>query len=118
MFDYVLHEGRRFQTKDTPDQDLSEYRIENGRLVFDEYHMEEVPKAERPYPNDDGLMGLVGSERRVVDKPNVDQNWHGYLYMVPDIGDPDDGEYRAKFTDGSLVEFVRLSDSTSGESKP
>jgi hypothetical protein len=108
MFDYVLHEGRRYQTKDTPDQYMSEYRIVDGRLLWDEYHMESVPKQQRPHPDDDGILGLIGSLKRVVDKENVDQNWHGYLYMVPDIGDPDRGTYRAKFTDGTLVEFIKV----------
>jgi hypothetical protein len=108
MFDYVLHEGRRFQTKDTPDQCLSEYRIENGRLLHDEYHLESVPEAERPFPNEGGLLGLVGSLRTVIDKPNVDTNWHGDLYMVPNVGDPDNAEYRARFVDGNLVEFIRF----------
>lgn len=110
MFDYITHDGRRYQTKDTPDQYLSEYRILNGRLLGDEWHNETVPKAERPYPNapDGSLMALVGCMRRVIDKADVDLNWHGYIYMVPDVGDHDDFDYRAKFTDGNLVAFERL----------
>jgi len=33
MFDYVVYEGRRYQTKDTPDQYTSVYRIVRGRLL-------------------------------------------------------------------------------------
>jgi hypothetical protein len=111
MFDYITHEGRRYQTKDTPSQYLDEYRIVNGRLLCDEWHHEEVPKEKRKYPNEDGLLGMVGSITRVVDKHDVDQNWHGHIDMVPDSGPYE--EYRAKFTDGDLMEFVRLADSAS-----
>lgn len=108
MFDYLTHEGRRYQTKDTPDQYLSEYRIVNGRLLGDEWHMESVPKAERPYPDepDDSIMSFCGSMRRVIDKADIDLNWHGYIYAVPDAGSS--GLYRAKFADGTLVAFEQI----------
>lgn len=108
MFDYVKHEGRLYQTKDTPDQYMTVYRIVNGRLLGDEWHVEEVPKSERPHPDapDDDIRSLFGCMRRVVDKADIDLEWHGYIDMVPDDGSG--GDYRAKFTDGTLVEFVRL----------
>ncbi len=113
MFDYVTHEGRRYQTKDTPDQYLSEYRIVNGRLLGDEWHSATVPKAERPYPDapDDSIDAWIGSMRRVIDKADVDLNWHGYLDMV----DEELADYRAKFSDGNLVSFERLPDSATGD---
>lgn len=111
MFDYITHEGRRYQTKDTPDQYLSEYRIVNGRLLGDVWHMESVPKAQCPYPDapESSLLSIVGCMQRVIDKADVDLNWHGYIHMVPDVGDDDSADYRAKFTDGNLVAFERLS---------
>ncbi len=107
MFDYLVHEGVEYQTKDTPDQGMSHYRIVNGRLLWDEYHLETVPKTERPYPNDDGIMGMIGSVCTVIDKTDVDQNWHGYLYATGP--GPDYAEYRAKFTDGNLMEWKKVS---------
>jgi hypothetical protein len=106
VFDYVKHDGRRYQTKDTPDQWMHEYRIVGGRLLGDEWHTELVPKAERPYPDaaDDDMMSFVGSVRVVIDKADVDQNWHGYLDLAED--EPPYRSHRAKFTDGNLVEFV------------
>ncbi len=108
MFDYLTHEGVEYQTKDTPDQYMSSYRIVNGRLLGEEWHMETVPKAERTFPDaaDDSPLALCGCMRRVIDKADVDQNWHGYLYAIGD--GPDYPEYRAKFTDGNLVEWLRL----------
>ncbi len=111
MFDYLIHEGKQYQTKDTPDQYMSEYRIVNGRLLGDEWHMESVPKSERPHPDapDDSLLAMSGCMKRVIDKPNVDLNWHGYLYLSGN-GDL----YRAKFTDGTLVAFERESEREAG----
>lgn len=106
MFDYVTYEGRLYQTHDTPDQYMVTYRIVNGRLIGDEWHVESVPWNERRYPLDKGLLHLAGSIRRVIDKADVDLNWHGYLELCADEGPH--REYRAKFTDGNLVEFVCL----------
>lgn len=103
MFDYVTHEGQRYQCKDTPDQFLSEYRIVGGRLLGDEWHTEIVPWNERPYPLAKGGMHICGSLRRVIDQADIDQNWHGYLWLWPEEGKT---EMRAKFTDGNLVELV------------
>jgi len=121
MFDYVTHEGRRYQTKDTPDQYLSEYRIVNGRLIGDEWHMETVPKAERPYPDapEGDIRSFIGSMCRVIDKADIDLNWHGYLDLVPDCGDQEGFvDYRAKFTDGNLVSFERVSETVTPSHDP
>ena len=50
MFDWVEWEGQRYQSKDTPNQLLDEYRIdENGVLWVEEYDAEWV--------RDEGLFG-------------------------------------------------------------
>lgn len=110
MFDYLIHDGVEYQTKDTADQYMSEYRIVNGRLIGDEWHLEPVPKAERPHPDapDGSLDSFIGSVRRVVDKADVDQNYHGYLWAIG--GAPDYQRYRAKFTNGNLVEWCPVSE--------
>ena len=82
----------------TPDKRLEE-------LLFD---MEEVPKEERPYPDKDGFMGMIGSLRRVNER-RVDTGHHGYLNFYTSHN----GkwlEFRAKFTDGVMVEIVRCED--------
>jgi hypothetical protein len=74
---------------------------------IDEAH--EVPKAERPYPNDDGILGLCGSIRTVTSLH--DSNFHGVMRFYSYEGDPNADvpisdrwhEYLAKFTDGQLV---------------
>lgn len=116
MFDYIKCEaalpetpvpppdGETFQTKDTPVQDLTVYTItSDGRLTWRPYHYEEVPKAERPYPDDDGFLGMRGCIRR-VEQPAEDLAFHGdicfYAGNHPDVGW---WEYRARFTEGHLV---------------
>ena len=96
-----------FQTKDTPDQGLTLYTITaDGRLTWRPYHMEEVPKAERPYPDDDGLYGIIGSIRR-VEADVEDVPFHGDVIFY-DANHPDVGwwEYRARFTEGRLARIT------------
>jgi len=82
----------------TPDKRLEE-------LLFD---MEEVPREERPHPDDDGFMGMIGSLRRVNER-RVDTGHHGYLnFYTSHKGEW--FEFKAKFTDGVMVEIVRCED--------
>lgn len=102
-----------FQTKDTPDQYMTLYTItSDGLLIWRPYEIVSVPKAERPYPNQDGLLGLAGCQRRVESDEKV-LPFHGdiefYTSNHPDVGW---WEYRARFTEGrlsriDLVEFRR-----------
>lgn len=104
MFDYVKYKGETYQTKDF-DCVMETFTItDDGRLVHDETHWEPVEKKDRPYPNDDGLMGMCGSFKTVIDRANVDLNFHGVLnfYRLPDSGGWE--ECNAKFTDGKLVD--------------
>lgn len=115
MFDYIdcraeLPEtevpppSRIFQTKDTPDQYMTVYTItEDGRLTWRPYEMEVVPKAERPYPDDDGILGLAGSMRRVEGEPET-LDFHGDIYFYTyDPKTRGEWEYRARFTEGRLA---------------
>lgn len=122
MFDYIKCElplpktdvqppGCVFQTKDTPDQYMTVYTItKDGNLSWRPYLMDEVSKSERPYPDDNGLLGLMGSYRRVEGEPeNVD--FHGDIFFYTSK-EPDGWfEYRARFTEGrcskiDLIEFT------------
>lgn len=99
------------------DCDMTTVRIgANGRLTVERYDWETVPKAERPHPNDDGMLGLIGSMRR-VNRRWVDLDFHGEFDFggLEVIGhdEPDERGYRrphykshdyiARFTDGQLV---------------
>jgi len=83
------------------------YLTPDKRLEVLQFDMEEVPQAERPYPDDDGIMGIMGSIRR-VNEERVDINYHGYLNFY--TGHNGDWlEFTAKFTDGIMVEIIRVS---------
>lgn len=60
-----LGDNHSFQTKDF-DCDLTEiYITDNGELKINRWEYASVPEEERPHPNGEGLMGLVGSIKRV-----------------------------------------------------
>lgn len=134
MFDYVkcerplpdgwdlTNDAVGLQTKDF-DCEMTTLRITaEGRLVVERFETEVVPKEERPYPDGDGLFGLMGSLRR-VNQREVDLNYHGTFSFggLEDLKDDEwvvhglhpgggfwrkryrDHGYLAKFTDGQLV---------------
>jgi hypothetical protein len=118
MFDYIrckvpLPDGwlphEPLQTKDF-DCDMVCHEISpQGRLLLqrvDSVH--EVPKAERPYPNDDGMLGLCGSIHR--EKSVRDSNFHGILNFYGSDQQKNWHEYNAKFTDGQLVSIEVVPD--------
>ena len=118
MFDNVKCEAPlpdgfvgELQTKDFNCEMVTHVITKDGRLMLSQIdRVEEVPKAERPYPNDDGLLGLCGSMRTFTSLH--DANFHGVLNFYGRKGDRKDGtwewhEYNAKFTDGQLVSIER-----------
>lgn len=95
-----------FQTKDF-ECSMVTYEISpEGRMLQPIWRSEEVPKHERPYPDADGLMGLCGSMRTIVEKMH-DMNYHGivnfYTFDSDDKGGGTWHGYNAKFTEGQLV---------------
>jgi hypothetical protein len=115
MFDYVKIDkvhglpDIEYQSKDF-DCDMTTIRItENGRLEIERGDYETVPKEERPYPNDEGILGMMGSIRK-VNRRWDDLNLHGMFNFYGNSGPNFDGEwfeYNAKFTDGALVRIER-----------
>ncbi len=90
-----------WQTKDF-DCDLTEiYITDEGELKINRWDYEMVPKEERPYPDDNGVFGLMGSFRRINERLEI-INLHGYVNFYSIIGN-DWYEFFAKFTDGKLV---------------
>ena len=115
------HSG--FQTKDL-DCSMDTYRITvDGRLELEKIVSEPVPEAERPPPPGPEAsifekLQAIGGYYREVSRSWVDQNHHGYLKFYTSTSLPSaEGrptynwhEYRAKFTDGRLVEIVKIHD--------
>lgn len=97
----LIGENPGWQTKDF-DCDLTEiYITDEGELKINRWNYEEVPEEERPHPNGEGLLGLMGSLRRVNERLETIQ-YHGYVNFYSNIGD-DWYEFFAKFTDGKLI---------------
>lgn len=127
--------GKIFQTKDF-ECDMSTYVInQEGKLIGENYHYEDVPKEERPYPDGEGWKEWCGSLKKVIDS-HYDRNYHGFLrfydieekkcdcingYIFDTSGSGKCDivcpkcvggtikkwhDYTAKFTDGTLVEIT------------
>ena len=93
-----------WQTKDL-DCTLTKVIItDDGMLQIERFNYKTVPKEERPHPNDDGIMGLIGSlqkENEVLET----LDYHGIINFYCDFK----GkwyDFYAKFTDGRLVSIT------------
>jgi len=110
MFDYIrceapLPDGFKgeLQTKDFDCEMVEHLITADGRLMLEQIDsVEEVPKAERPYPDapEGSSMSFVGCIRTIRSRHQSD--FHGVIRFYG--GDRHEWhEYRAKFTDGRLV---------------
>lgn len=97
-----------FQTKDF-DNEMDVITITtDGRLKRDLWHYEDTSKDKLPYPDakPGSWQSICGIITRVVDKEDVDMNFHGTFYFYASDKDKKWHEYIAKFTDGNLVEIT------------
>ena len=103
-------EPDELQTKDFDCEMVVHVITKDGRLMMDRGHNEEVPLAERPYPDakPGTLASLCGIMRRAP--KYEDANFHGIVrfYGIERPGDVWH-EYNAKFTDGQLVSIEGVS---------
>lgn len=125
MFDYVKvgvplpdgWEATELQSKDFACKMTTVEITPDGRLRIEEFEYENVPKEERPHPDKDGILGMMGSIRK-VNRRWRDLNFHGVFNFYgqeriappanPPYFHPDEHkwhEYNAKFTDGQLVKI-------------
>jgi hypothetical protein len=95
-----LGEDCSFQTKDF-DCELTEiYITDDGELKINRFEYQDVPRHERPHPNDDGILGLAGSIRRINERLET-ISYNGFVEFYTYV----DGvffEFFAKFDDGKL----------------
>ena len=113
-----------WQTKSFQPCDMTVYKItEDGRLLEEEWHLEDVPKEERPYPDADEekepFKALAGSMEKVVDGWS-EREYHGILNFydsvvlgegktrLDDDVQPVWFEYNATFTHGELEDVQRV----------
>lgn len=102
-----------WQTKDL-DCILTEvYITDEGELKVNRWEYETVPKEERPYPDDEGLLGSMGSLKRVNQRLEAIP-YHGYIRFYTSLESPEGSqewfEFSAKFTNGKLVGIQRVQD--------
>ncbi len=117
MFDYIICEATLpdgwqpgkivFQTKDF-DRDLVTHIItKDGRLLLERIDaVHEVPQSERPYPDADGILGIIGCMR--TETSLHESNFHGRFRFYTHDADGNRHEYEAKFTNGKLDEIVTV----------
>lgn len=107
--------GLTFQTKSL-DCVMDFYTItKTGELRHDVWVYESVPKSERPYPNDDGLLGVAGSLRKSVISPNVLVDYDGLVEFYHYIKNGESLDYIALFEKGHLKSILRQIESVSEE---
>jgi hypothetical protein len=120
LFDYIkceypLPEGApnvaEFQTKDAQEDPYMEtFRItKEGRLIHETCQYVEVPKSERPYPNEKGLMGLAGSIRS-FNTGDRDTGFHGSLNFCGNSDNSEWVEFVCLFKDGTLIDIRRTNE--------
>lgn len=107
-----LGDNPDWQTKDL-DCTLTEvYITDEGELKVNRWAYETVPKEERPYPDDEGLLGSMGSLKRVNQRLEVIP-YHGFIRFYTSLKEQEGREwfeFSAKFTDGKLVGIRRVQD--------
>jgi len=102
----LVTEDIDWQTKDFNSCLTEIYINDDGTLDEVEFEYEEVPIEERPYPNADGFMKMAGSMRRTNER-KVRLYHHGMINFYSHIDD-EWFEFRAKFTDGIMVDINRI----------
>jgi hypothetical protein len=101
MFDHIHYQGREYQTKDTPEQSLDNYKIEQDsasgewHLWYEEYDAEWV--------DGEGLFGgsIKQSNHRWLHCADFDGEIRFYYYRT----DEDQEEYKALFMNGRMLKI-------------
>jgi len=101
----ILGDKPGWQTKDFDNVMTEIYITNDGELKINQWEYEVVPKEERPHPDGDGIAGLAGSLRRSNEELETIP-YHGYVNFYNSIN-REWYEFRAKFTDGKLIEIKR-----------
>jgi hypothetical protein len=101
MFDYVHYQGREYQSKDTPEQGLDNYRIEQDAESGEWYLWYEDYDAS--WEENDGLFGgsIKRSNLRWVRCDDFDGLIRFYHYRTEE----DQEEYKALFMDGRMLKI-------------
>ena len=103
MFDRIEYEGKEYQTKDL-DCTMTTYIInDEGRLMVENFHLEELPRDQW-----DEFDKKIGFGNKRISDGMQDTNYHGMLNFYTSDQERNVWiEYSAKFTDGQLVDIVK-----------
>ena len=107
MFDHLYYEGHEYQTKDTPNQALDNYKIEHDQDSGHIFLWREDYDAE--WVDDEGFLGgsMKTSNHRWVHCWDFDGNIR--FYRTENEGETWI-EYSALFMDGRLLRIKRIED--------
>jgi hypothetical protein len=101
----IIGDEPAWQTKNFDNVMTEIYITNDGELKINQWEYEVVPKEERPHPDGDGISGMAGSLRRSNEELETIP-YHGYVNFYNSIN-REWYEFRAKFTDGKLIEIKR-----------
>jgi hypothetical protein len=101
MFDHIHYKGKEYQTKDTPNQMLDNYKIEQDQDSGHWYLWHEEYDAE--WIENEGLFGgcIKQSNHRWLHCADFDGEIRFYYYK----SDEDQEEYKALFMDGRMLKI-------------
>jgi len=104
----LLGKNPDFQTKDWDCVMTEIFITENGDLEVNEWEYEVVPEKDRPHPNDKGILGIIGSLKRVGER-RVKQDYTGCInfYTGGKLGWI---EFNANFIEGNLKSIEKIND--------
>jgi len=96
MFDYIYHEGREYQTKDTPAQMLDTYEIRGTQLWYKSVYREWVPDSDELFG---GHLEPISEEWQYLD------DFSGQIVFYDTETD-----YLALFWEGEMIRIKELKD--------
>ena len=100
MFDYITYGGTQYQTKDTPDQFMSNYEIRGDELWYRKVESEWIE-------NEDTLFG--GYLEEVSAEWLFLKDFDGSIvFYTSDKESKEWIEYKALFMDGRMIKIVKV----------
>ena len=99
-----LGKNPNWQTKSL-DCELTEIYI-TGEIKINKCEYDVVEKKDRPYPNEDGILGLVGS-LKIINEQLTTLKYNGIINFYTYV-DEDWFEFNAHFNNGILSQIIKI----------
>ena len=104
MFDHIHYRGKEYQSKDTPEQNLDNYKIEQDQTSGHWYLWHEEYDAE--WIEGEGLFG--GNIRQSNHRWVCCHNFDGLIRFYWYVSEEDQEEYEALFMDGQMLKIKTI----------